>query len=205
MKPTKLLIKLDERNMEIIKEVEAIAESMHSKPIYNKTPSKRNQQKLEELFVWLDATLEWATLLEREIMKELDGKLNANSDIYFSDYELHIKQYGKQLGKDEFDATHHEIIGYEPYTWVDHSLVFSEDILPEDDYKCQLDWRHNEKMNLLSIDILNFDSVTTSIEITHQYIVQIRAGKWQKVAYNAKRFGKDGEAMRMKDDENLPW
>lgn len=205
MKPTKLLIELDERNMEICKEVMAISETIRPRSECSKTTSKRMQHKVDELFKWLDTILEWATLHEREWMRELDAKLNTKNDPYFSDYELHIKQYGKKSDNDEFDTLFKEIIDYmEPCIWVDHGLVFSEALLSDKEYKCHLDWRRNEKVNNLSQDISYFNSVTTSFEITHQYIVQLKAGKWHKVNYDAKRFGKDGKVKRLKDEAELP-
>ncbi len=204
MKPTKLLIELDERNMEICNEVIAIAETIKPRTNFGKTPSKKMQKRLDDLFEWLDATLEWATLHEREWMRELDAKLNTKSDPYFSDYELRIKQCGQKCYNDEFDALFKESVNYEPSTWNDNSLVFSEALISADEYKSHLNWRRNEKKSLLSSAISHFDSVTTSFEITHQYIVQLKAGKWHKVNYDAKRFGKDGKVKRLKDD-GLPW
>ena len=205
MKPTKPLIELDERNMEICKEVLAIAESIKPRSECCKTTTKRMQHKLDELFKWLDTILEWATLHEREWMRELDAKLNTKCDLYFSDYELHIKQYGKKSDNDEFDTLFKEIIDYmEPCIWVDHSLVFPEAQISADEYKSHLDWRRNEKVNNLKQDISHFDSVTTSFAITHQYIVQFKAGKWHKVNYDAERFGKDGKVKQLKDGADLP-
>ena len=54
----------------------AIAESIKPRSECCKTTTKRMQHKLDELFKWLDTILEWATLHEREWMRELDAKLN---------------------------------------------------------------------------------------------------------------------------------
>lgn len=194
MKATKLLIDLDNRLAEIDYEIESIRTSCNQNlkhPKHLNASSNANQQKLDGLFIWLDETLELVTFLDETTRMELDQKLVAKIDGYFSDFEIEIDQSFIQLGNEALDNIFLEIPGHKfSRTWYDPLLVFPKGILPNDDeyakYMSHLDWRRNEKMNNLAPKIESFDEVITTIEITLQYIVNYRKGKWRKVDYEPK-------------------
>lgn len=205
MKPTKLLMDLDDRNMEITKKVYEIIDTHDSNPCCISHEKSANQTKLKDLFVWLDEVLDWATSLEKETIKVLDEKLISNSDAYFSDYEVFTKQYGSHSQNKELDSIAEEILGRIQYEWQDYSLVFS--LLQEDDAKHQshLNWRRTEKMNHLASIIDNFDSVTTETKIYYQYIVNLRAGKWNKKVFEPKNIFKPAKNKDLSMEKEIPF
>lgn len=207
MRPTKLLIDLDERFMVNINKALEIAASLEKKSIhrFGMLPDENYQQKLETLFAWLDQILDWGTCLETETIQELVARLISNHDPFFSDYEVFIEQAGTQSDQHELKSILSEIIGKEQADWKDVSLIYSR--YQEDDsrFEAHLKWRRGEKMKRLGTQIDNFDTVTTEAEIYYQYLVYLRAGKWKKKVFEPKRHGEKGKVKPMDPSLDLPY
>jgi hypothetical protein len=192
MKPSKKLIELakqakllEKMEQNLLDEIEDEQRCFFDNFRHELESNEEDLQKFNEIRKINAQNLTFLTTLEGDICRNIDESLEKNSDNYISDYEERTSEQWLYLdGFSFFNQTTNDDLGK---IFKDSNLVYDRSHFKnKQEYTEHLAWKEEEKAWELEYEIKFIDTVITKFEITYQFMLDYRKGKWVKVLYPPK-------------------